>query len=689
MKKLICGVVLVLAAALPSSAYAQKRPMTFTDLAAVHGVSDPQISPSGTSVLYAVTTADLSHNRRSSATYILPVAGGPVRQFPSSAVVASEARWSPDGKSVAYIADDQLWVAPVDQSAVAGSPKQLTNLSGGVSGPVWSPTGDRIAVVSAVYSDCPDDPCNAARAKADAENPVKAHVTDQLMYRHWKAWIPNTRSHLFVVGVTGSPAVDVTRGVKYDVPPGPFGGSEGYGFSPDGKEIAYTAKDQGREDAWSTDVNLYVVPSAGGTPAVITASNHGADANPVYTPDGRWILYQSQKRPGFESDAGRLMAYDRTAKVSTQLVPTWNRTSDSYVINSAGDAVFISAADASRNKIYRITRGAGGWSATPQLIVGAMNNGAPTLSHDGRSIAWVRDATDHPAEVYIASVSSSGASSIRQLTHENDALIAQLALNPAEDFWFKGANGDSVQGMLIKPAGWQAGKKYPVLLLIHGGPQGAWFDQWHGRWNASMFASTGMAIVAINPRGSTGYGQKFVDDISLDWGGKVYTDIMNGLDAALARNPWLDSTRMGAAGGSYGGYMTNWIEGHSTRFKALFTHSGPFNLEAMYSGTEEIWFPEWEYGGPFWDKNAMDKQYRVSSPHLYAANFKTPMLISHGELDYRVPYYEGVSMFTTLQRQGIPSRLIIWPDEGHWIAKPLNQKLWWSEVLGWFGKYLQ
>jgi dipeptidyl aminopeptidase/acylaminoacyl peptidase len=298
---------------------------------------------------------------------------------------------------------------------------------------------------------------------------------------------------------------------------------------------------------------------------------------------------------------------------------------------------------------------------------------------------WLRDAVDHPAEVYIATIDGMGE---KQLTHENDALLAQLKLNPAEDFWFKGANGDSVQGMIVRPPNWQAGKKYPVLFLIHGGPQGAWLDQWHGRWNFSLFASPGFAVVAINPRGSTGYGQKFVDEITKDWGGKVYVDLMNGLDAALARNPWMDSTRMGAAGGSYGGYMTNWIEGHSTRFKALFTHAGIFNLENMYGATEELWFPTWEYGGPFWDKTAMETQYRVWSPHLFAANFKTPMLVSAGELDYRVPYYEGVSMFSALQRLGVPSRLMIFPDEGHWIGKPQNQRLWWSEALGWFKKYL-
>jgi dipeptidyl aminopeptidase/acylaminoacyl peptidase len=664
---------------------AQKRAMTFEDFAAVRNVSDPQISPSGASVLYSVRTTDVAKNKRASVTYVVAVAGGAPRQFPSAPVNAGEARWSPDGRWVAYSAGDQLWVAAADGSGA----RQLTKLNGGASGPVWSPTGDRIAFVSGVYPDCRDDACNAARAAHEGLSMVKAHIATDLMYRHWTAWTGDTRSHLFVVNVSGGAPTDLLPGARYDVPPGPFGGSEGYAFSPDGREVAYTAKDQGREDAWSTDVNLYTVPVSGGAATVITAASRGADANPVYSPDGRLIIYSSQARAGYESDQGRLMAYDRASHATQRLAASWDRNADSYMFTSSGDAIYIQTTDASREKVYRLTRTGSGWTATPQLVIGAMNNAGLSISRDGKTIAWLRDAVDRPAEVYAATVAAGGATGIRQLTHENDALIAQLKLAPAEDYWFKGANGDSVQGMIVRPPNWEPGKKFPVLFLIHGGPQGAWLDQWHGRWNFSLFASRGMAVVTVNPRGSTGYGQKFVSEISKDWGGKVYTDLMNGLDAALARNAWLDSTRMGAAGGSFGGYMTNWIEGHTNRFKALFTHAGVFNLENMYGATEELWFPEWEYGGPYWDKTAMDTQYRVWSPHLYAASFHTPMLIVAGELDYRVPYYEGVSMFSALQRQNIPSRLIIFPDEGHWIGKPQNQKLWWSEALGWFDEYLK
>lgn len=659
--------------------------MTFEDFAAVRAVSDPQIAPSGASVLYAVRTTDLTKNSRTTMTYLVPTAGGVPRQFPSASVNASDARWSPDGKWVAYVAGGQLWVVAADGSGA----RQLTRLNGGASGPVWAPTGDKIAFVSGVYPECRDDPCNVARSAQEDSSKVKAYAADDLMYRHWNALRGNTRSHLYVVPLSGGAATDVTAGIKYNVPPGPFGGSEGYAFSPDGRELAYTAKDQGRDDAWSTDINIYTVPATGGAATVITKENTGADVNPVYSPDGKLILYQSQERAGFEADIGRLMAYDRTARRSQRLSSSWDRNADSYAFSPSGDGIYIQTIDASRLKLYRLARTASGWSTKPNLVVGTMNNGFPSIAADGRTIAWLRDAIERPAEVYVARLGPDGATGIRQLSHENDALVSRLRLYPAQDFWFKGANGDSVQGMIVRPPNWEAGRKFPVVLLIHGGPQSAWLDQWHGRWNFSLFASRGFGIVAINPRGSPGYGQKFVDEITKDWGGKVYTDLMNGLDAALGRNTWLDSTRMGAAGGSYGGYMANWIQGHSRRFKALFTHAGVYNLENMYGATEEIWFPDWEYGGPYWDKTAMETQYRVFSPHLYAASFKTPMLVVAGELDYRVPYYESVSLFTALQRQGIPSRLIVFPDEGHWIGKPQNQRLWWNEALGWFDKYLK
>lgn len=676
-------VALVLTAAV-SAAAQEKHPITFEDFSALRGLSDPQLSPDGAWILYALRSTDVEANRRATVTMRASVGSGGPKAFPDDSSHATEARWSPDGKRVAYIAGDQLWVADAD----GGNRKQLTSLTGGATGPVWSPSGDRIAFTSSVYPDCSDEACNAARAKATRESKVKAHIADELMVRHWNAWDDGTRSHLFVVGVDGGGLRDLTPGATYDTPPGPFGGSEGYAWSPDGKEITYTAKDQGRENAWSTDLNLYEQPLApGAKPTIITVANKGADANPIYSPDGKYVLYQSQARAGFESDRQRLMAYDRARHESHELLSSWDRNADAYLFTPDGKSILVTTTDASREKFYRVSF-ANGEAGKPAPIMSEHNNGSLVIARNGRTVAWVRDAADVPAQIFVAQLGQGGLSGVRVLSHENDALLARLKLYPVEDFWFKGADGDSVQGMILRPPQWEPGKKYPAVLLIHGGPQGAWLDQWHSRWNYQLFAAPGFGLVIINPRGSTGYGQKFVDQISKDWGGRVYTDLMNGLDAALQRYSWLDGSRVAAAGGSYGGYMVDWIAGHTDRFKALVTHAGPFNLENMYTATEELWFPEWEYGGPFWDSTAMREQYRRWSPHLYARNFKTPTLVTGGELDFRVPYTEDLSMFTALQRQGVPSRLVIFPDEGHWVLKPQNQRLWWHEVQGWLTRYL-
>lgn len=670
----------VLLASAHSAAAQSKRPMTFEDFAAVRVVGDPQLSPDGRRVLYSVRTTDLKANKRTTTTYVLPITGGTPVPIPASGSNVAEARWSPDGTHVAYTSAGQLWIA----DASGTNARQLTTLAGGASGPVWSPTGDRIAFTSSVRPSCSTVECAPVRPDSGSSGMVYSH----LLFRHWTAYDNGMRSHLFVVAMNGSGVVDVTRDAPYDVPPGPFGGSEGYAFAPDGKELAYSAKDQGSANAWSTDVNLYVVPVSGGASAIITAANKGADQNPVYSPDGRTILYQSQATPAFESDQWRLMSYDRGTHQSTRVVPTWDRNADTYMYAPDGSAIYVQTTDASRDKIYRIARSSGTWESFPRLVISGHNNTALTMAHNGNTVVWSRDAINAPAELYTAAMGARGATAERQITHENDALVAQLKLYPAEDFWYMGALGDSVQGMIVKPPQYQPGKKLPVLLVIHGGPQSPFLDSWHPRWNFSLLASPGFAIVFVNPHGSPGYGQKFVNEVSHDWAGAPYQDILKGLDAALARNAWMDSTHMGAAGASYGGYMVNWIAGHSDRFKALFTHDGVWNLEAMAGGTEELWFTEHEFGGEYWNKQAMESQYRLWSPHLSAGNLKTPQLVVHSELDYRIPISEGISLFTALQRQGVPSKFIVFPDEGHFITKPDNQRLWYDEVLGWFDHYL-
>ncbi|MBW7932834.1 MAG: S9 family peptidase, partial [Gemmatimonadaceae bacterium] len=352
-----------------------------------------------------------------------------------------------------------------------------------------------------------------------------------------------------------------------------------------------------------------------------------------------------------------------------------------------GKSLLVLTGDHGRDKYFRVTLDAQGKASAPQPVITEHNNTQLSIAKNG-TVAWIRESASAPGEVWIGTLDASGVSGQRQFTHESDAHLAQFTLPPLEDYWFTGSNNVKMHGFVMKPPQYAAGKKFPVLLLVHGGPQGAWLDSWSTRWSYQMFAAGGYGLVIINPTGSTGYGQKLTDGVSKDWGGKTYVDLMRGLDAALKANPWMDSTRMAAAGGSYGGYMVNWIAGQTHRFKALVSHAGPFNLENMYAATEELWFPEWEYGGPFWNSQAMASQYRKYSPHLFAGNFKTPTLVIHGELDYRVPYTEGLSMFTALRRQGVDARIVVYPDEGHWILKPQNSQLWYKEVHGWLGKYL-
>ncbi|HEY5491521.1 MAG TPA: S9 family peptidase [Gemmatimonadaceae bacterium] len=669
--------------AAPGLGAQQRRAITFEDFSSARMVSDPQLSPDGQWLLYAVRSTDLAANKRTTRTFVAPVSGGAARQFPDDKTIASEARWAPNGSTVAYVSGGQLWMASPTGTQV----RQLTKLTGGASGPVWAPSGDHIAFVSAVYPACRDDACNAAKEKAKSESKVKAHIADQLLYRHWNAYDEGTRSHVFVVNHAGE-VRDLVPGAPYDVPPGPFGGSEGYTFGPSGRRLFFTAKDQGAKDAWSTDVNVYAVSVEGGDAHPVTAGNKGADQNPVSSPDGKTLYYASQRRAGFEADKWRLMAMDVASGKAHELLPTWDRNADGYVAAPDGKTVLVLAGDQGRDRYFRIALDAKGSASAPTPVIIEHNNTQLSMANNG-AVAWIRESAAAPPEVWTGTLDVNGVSGQHAVTHENDALLAPFTLLPLEDYWFTGANGVKIHGWVMKPPQFEAGKKFPVLLLIHGGPQGAWFDSWSTRWNYQMFATGGYGLVIVNPTGSTGYGQKLTDGVSKDWGGKVYIDLMNGLNAALKANPWMDSTRMAAAGGSYGGYMVNWIAGHTNRFKALVSHAGPFNLENMYAATEELWFPEWEYGGPFWQSDAMTTQYRKFSPHLYAKNFKTPTLVMNGELDYRVPYTEGLSMFTALQRQGVESRLVVFPDEGHWILKPQNSQLWYKEFHGWLGKHLE
>jgi dipeptidyl aminopeptidase/acylaminoacyl peptidase len=668
--------------------------MTIDDLMAIKGVSEPQISPNGSLVVYVVSELDHATDKMMSNLWLVPLAGGEPKRLTTTSETNNHPRWSPDGRTIAFVSKRgggaQVWLLPID----GGEARQLTKLPIDVSGPIWSPLGDKIAFVAEVYpGQTPDQ--TAAMDKHREADKSKVRTFDRLMIRHWKSWDEGKRSHLFVADARTGEARDLTPKLEVNTPPAPFGGSSDYAWAPDGKELAFTAEPL-HDAAWSTNTDIWTVPEEGGEPKNITASNRGADAQPAYSPDGRWIALVRQTRVGFESDLWVLALLDRQSGKVTELTRSLDRPVQSFAWDPSNPRTILATIDheGTMPVVGFQIDDSGAARVGPDLPVTSLVRGGATsafcISPKGGSLAYVRSRASSPPELERADFGSPQATPSAQpplpLSEHNAHLVSELAMRPAESFKFAGADGDEVSGWLIQPPQFDPAKKYPVIFLIHGGPQGAWHDEWHTRWNYQMFASPGYAVLAINPRGSTGYGQKFTDQISQDWTGRVYQDLMNGLDYALKRYSFLDGSRMAAAGGSYGGFMVNWMAGHTDRFKALVSHAGVFDLTSKYGTTEELWFPEWEFGGPPWEKA---DHYRERSPSTHAAAFKTPTLVIHGALDFRVPDAQGLGMFTSLQRRGVPSRYVWFPDEGHWVLQPQNRVVWWREVLSWLDKYLK
>lgn len=663
------------------SAQTVKRGITFDDLIKMQRVSQPAISPDGKTVAYTVATPNQETNRSESNIWITRVGGGAVTQLTRSGHDSAPG-WSPDGKTIAFLSSrsgaSQIYLL----STEGGEARPLTHVSGGADIVKWSPDGKMLAFTSSVYPDCRDDACNSARDEEKEKDKVKARAYEHLLFRHWTHWSEGKRSHLFIVAPDGSASPrDLTAGADYDVPPDERGGPEDIGFSPDGKEICFTAVTDEME-AISTNGDLFVVPTAGGEPKRIT-TNPGFDGNPVYSPDGRSIAYHAQFTPGYESDRWRVMVYDRQTHNHENLTERFDQSAMNLAWSADSKTIYFEAEDKFLVPIYALTAKAG---AEPKIIVSDGTNGAVSVSADGRTMVFTRTSYTMPAEIFTAAGDGSG---VRQITHHNGARVAALELPVPESFWFDGAEDAKVQGMLIRPPGFDASRKYPLLLLVHGGPQNMWASSWSYRWNPEVFAAPGYVAVMINPHGSTGYGQKFTDSIRDDWGGKPYVDLMKGVDYVLEKYPFVDSNRMGAAGGSYGGYMVDWMAVHTGRFKVFISHAGIFEKWSMYGATEELWFEEHDMAGTPWSN---PESYRKWSPLTYAealGKYKTPALVIGGERDFRVPYTQSLEFFTALQRQGVPSKLVIYPDEGHWILKPLNSKYWHKTFLDWLATYLK
>ncbi|MFL6229634.1 MAG: prolyl oligopeptidase family serine peptidase [Pyrinomonadaceae bacterium] len=678
----LCAFALVVCAAVTTLAQGGRQPLTISDLLKVRRVGDPQLSPDGRWVAFQVSVPDVEANRSRTQLYLVSVDGGEPKQLTSGAASASTPRWAPDGKWIIYVMGDQIHALEV----ATGQDKQLTNISTGASDEIVSPDGRWIAFVSDVYPDCADDACNKRRDEEMATNKVKAHVVEGgLLYRHWTSWKGGKRTHVFIVSMQGGDTRDMTPG-DFDAPPFSLGGPTDYAFSPDSREFAF-ARNTEKVGATSTNNDIFVVTPAGGEARRITGANLGSDQSPQYSPDGRYIAYRSQATAGFESDRWRLMLYDRQTQRSRELLANFDNYVDSFTFSADGKYIYFTSGERGRAPIY-VASVADGRAA--KLVEG--DNDDLHVSADGKTLLFSRSTAAMPTDVYVARLASptSVAGAATRLTKENDAFLSSFYLAPAEEMTWTGGAGARVSGWFFKPQNYSAtGVKVPLVVLIHGGPQGAWNDAWSYRWNPQVYVAQGYAVFMPNPRGSTGYGQQFTNEISGDWGGRVVDDIMNGVAEVLAKQN-VDANNIGAAGASYGGYMIDWLLGHNNdrraHFKTFVSHAGVFNLTSMYGVTEELWFPEWEFKGTPWDNPEL---YEKWSPHRFVKNFDTPTLVTQGEIDFRVPVDQGLQLYTALQKRGVESKLVVFPDEGHWILKPQNSQFWYTTVLDWLNRHLK
>ncbi len=663
-------------------------PMTVDVLLKLHRISDPQVSPDGRTIIFSVVSPNVAENTRPSQIWAVSIDGGTPRQLTREGSQNTRPRWSPDGRRIAFTSNrgggTQIWTMAADGSDA----RQVTRISTEAGGEMWSPDGKNLLFTSDVYPDCPDDPCNRARDEERSKSKVKARLITRLLYRHWNAWKDGKRSHLFVVSAEGGAPRDLTPG-DYDVPPFSLGGPDDYAFSPDGREVVFTSNHDEVEAA-STNNDLWIVPSAGGETKKIT-TNPASDSSPVYSPNGRWIAYRAQQRPGYESDRFRLMLYERSTGRHVNLTEkydrgvlstTWSPDSKQiyFVTEDQGTLPIMVIPATAESKARSALDGAGG---QPKAVVKGGANDDVSVTPDGRTLVFTRMSIERPNEIY--AVSAAGGE-IRAVTRMNDELLAGIELPAPEAFWFTGAAGARVHGWVLKPPGFDPSKKYPAMFVLHGGPQTGFNNAWSFRWNAEVFAGAGYVVVMINRRGSTGFGQKFTDEINQDWGGKAYEDIMKGVDYVVANYPFVDPKRLGAAGGSYGGYLANWLAAKTDRFRCLVSHAGLYDLRSSQTATEELWFPIQDFGGMPWDNPEV---YARFSPASYVKNFMTPTLVVHGALDFRVVETEAMQMFTALQLQKVPSQFLYFPDEGHWVLKPQNSMLWYKTVIGWWDRWLK
>ena len=684
---------------------------------AMKRVSDPQISPSGKWVMFSVTDVSLAANTKTNHLWTVPVAGGSEKQV-TFEDGEENGRFSPDAKYVSYEMKGQVYLAGWDEAeGKPGPARQLTEVSTGAGGAVWSPDAGRLLFVSQVYPECSaggpknaaggwteEEACDKAQDAAAAASQVKAMLFTSLLYRHWNAYTGEKRSHVLAVSVGGGPGSggrdvrDLTpfSAVGYaETPTFSLGGPLGYAWAPDSHEIAYVTN-LDKVPAASTNNDVFTLRlDEPGAKAVKVSTSPGSDDGPQYSPDGKWLAFRSQARAGYESDRFRLMLLNRTDGSIKELPKKMDGWIDEFTWAPNSESIYFAAADRGREPVFEVPV-TGDTAGTVSGLIQSGEFGSPVLSPDGKTMVLIGMRAIEPSTV-LAIHTRIPDKSVTFLSHLNDDLLKKLSLSDLQSYTFAGADNTKVQGFIVRPPHFDPSKKYPVKFLIHGGPQGAWGDSWSYRWNPELMAASGYVVVMVNPRGSTGYGQAFIDGVNGDWGGKAYVDLMRGLDAAEQQFSFIDKDRECALGASYGGFMANWILTHTNRFKCIVSHDGMYNPVSAYGTTEELWFNEWEFRRPgdtqpgqpwrYASLPADQDPFRKWSPELFIQNAKTPTLVIHSQRDYRLDVSEGFQLFTALQRLGVPSEMLYFPDEGHWVLKPQNSELWNKTVSDWCDKW--
>jgi dipeptidyl aminopeptidase/acylaminoacyl peptidase len=669
MQKSVLTLLCLLAAG--SAAMAGKHAYTIEDQYKLKGLEGLNVAPDG-AIVFAVRSSDLHKAKQSTHLWMMNAQGVHARQITYSEKSESSPALSPDGRWIAFVSSregsENLYLMPM----AGGEARKLTDISTGAGDPVWSPDNKWIAFSSDVYPECgADDACNKKVAERWSKGKLQAHMADGLLYRHWTEWKDGKRTHIFVVEIASGKIRDMTPG-NFDSPPFQLGGGAQYDFSPDSSELVYVSNHDA-SPASSTNNDLWTVPLAGnGDARNITADNKAFDGNPKYSPDGKFIAYRMQKQAGYESDLFRLAVYERATGKSRVLTESFRNWVDDFRWSPDSNAILFSAPVEGNFPIYQADLASG---AVKQVLEDK-SIGSFVLSRDGRKLVYTRSSAGEPPEIYAVNPGGSP----QRLSHFNDAVAAEVDIRPAEKMWIPGAGGAKIQTFIVKPHDFDPNKKYPLILNVHGGPQSQWADSFRGDWQ--VYPGAGYVVAYANPHGSTGYGQDFTAQISGDWGGQVFEDLMKVTDA-LAKLPYVDADRMGAMGWSYGGYMMNWFEGHTTRFKAIVSMMGLYDLRSFYGATEELWFPEWDVKGQPWN-SALYEKY---SPSNYVKNFKTPCMVITGERDYRVPYTQSLQFFTALQKMKVPSRLLVYTKAGHW-PDWYEMALYYTAHLEWFHKYL-